>query len=209
MTVNVDPVALQQTAQGITGMIGVLTDLGIKETAASGRGFALLTLSPLEAGHPRVQGSFETYCERWSWGVRSMVQSGNEIAEALNIAAGRYHMMDSQASEVLATLWTHTMGNPHLSRDEIAQRSWSETLADNPINNIVHPDYSRESFAQAELTIEQNWQVVEEVGPQALANVSVLTNPLLADDIAQATGETPGWDTDGAERAAQLLAPPE
>ncbi|WP_067651844.1 hypothetical protein [Nocardia harenae] len=209
MTVNVDPIALQQTAQGITGMIGVLTELGIKETAASGRGFALLTLSPLEAGHLRVQEGFETYCERWSWGVRSMVQSGNEIAEALNLAAGRYHMMDSQATALLQTVWTNTVGNPHLSREEIAQRSWSETLADNPLNHVADLDYSRESFTEASATIEQNWQVVQEVGPQALANVSVLTNPLLADEVSQATGESPGWDTDGAERAAALLAPPE
>lgn len=205
--VKVDPIALQNTAQGITGMIGVLTDLGIKETAASGRGFSLLTMSPLEAGGQLVQESFENFCSRWSWGVRALVQAGNEIAQALQLAAGRYHMMDTKTSDMFKTMWTHTVGNPHLTRDEIEQRSWEETLADNPVNHVLNADYSLESFEQAAATMQQNWQVVQEVGPQALANVSVLANPALVPVVSEATGETPAWDTDAAERAARLMTP--
>ncbi|WP_067651605.1 hypothetical protein [Nocardia harenae] len=206
-TVQADPVALQQTAQGITGMIGVLTDLGIKETAASGRGFSLLTMAPLEAGSAEVQESFENYCSRWSWGVRSLVQAGNEIAVALGLAAGRYHMMESKTSDMFKTMWTHTMGNPHLTRDEIEQRSWEETLADNPVNQVLNADYSRESFEDAAVTVDRNWRVVQEVGPQAAANLSVLGNPLLVPVVSDATGETPAWDTDATERAAEIMAP--
>lgn len=66
---NVDPAVLQQAAEGITEVIGELSELGIGETGAMGRGFSLLTLSPMQAGKASVQNAFETFTERWSWGV--------------------------------------------------------------------------------------------------------------------------------------------
>ncbi len=92
----VDPAVLNQAAQGITGIIDALDGLGIGETATVGRGFSLLTLSPMEAGAPAVQRSFEGFTERWSWGVRALVQSANAIAETLG-AGGRALPRDGAA----------------------------------------------------------------------------------------------------------------
>ncbi|WP_433712888.1 type VII secretion target [Nocardia sp. CA-084685] len=190
---NVDPAVLQQAADGITGVISELSDLGIGETGAMGRGFSLLTLSPMEAGKASVQSAFETFTERWSWGVRSLVQAGNEIAKTLGLAAGRYHIMDEKFSNTFKEMFTQLTGNPHLSKEEIDARSWGDTLADNQFNQVRHTDYSAESFQNAFTHIGTNIKVIEAVGPDALGN----------------NGPIPGiprhWNTGAAERASEIM----
>lgn len=89
--VTVDPAVLRQAADGINGIVGELSEMGTGETGAVGRGFSLLALSPLEAGKGSVQKALETFTQRWSWGVRALVQAGNAIAQTLGLAAGRFH----------------------------------------------------------------------------------------------------------------------
>ncbi|GAB4584365.1 hypothetical protein [Nocardia sp. IFM 10818] len=202
---NVSPEVLIQAAQGITGIITELSEIGIKETASSGRGFSLLTLSPLEAGKAVVQSGFEEFTERWSWGVRYLVQAGNSIAETLGLAAGRYYMMEQQSSDTFKQVYTHLLGNPHLSSDEIKERTWDQTLADNPINQIINADYSQQSFDEAAAKMNTNWQVVQTVGPQALANVSAVTNPVSAFTSEDGLPDA-GWNTNGAEQAAAIFS---
>lgn len=199
---EVAPEVLIQAAQGITGIISELSELGLKETASSGRGFSLLTMSPLEAGKAVVQSGFEEFTERWSWGVRYLVQAGNSIAQTLGLAAGRYYMMEQQSSDTFKQIYTHLVGNPHLSSDEIKERTWDQTLADNPYNQLMNPDYSKESFDKAFAQMDKNWEVVQTVGPQALANLGAVA-------AIPDTGMLPqaGWNTQGAEQAAAILSP--
>ncbi|MFD4292851.1 WXG100 family type VII secretion target [Rhodococcus sp. NPDC058532] len=157
---RVEPQVLVDAAAGITAITGVLADLGIGETAASGRGFSLLALSPLEAGHRDVQTAFEDCVERWSWGVRYLVQAANSIARTLDLNAGRYHDMEQAAATMLKTVWSDVVGDPHLSEAEIAARGWGETLADNPINHVRSPDYSVDAFAEAYRSIGADAAVV-------------------------------------------------
>ncbi|ANS24806.1 hypothetical protein R1CP_00230 [Rhodococcus opacus] len=135
---EVDPSVLIQAAQGITAITESLSGLGTGETASVGRGFSLLALSPMEAGKQEVQTSLEEFAERWSWGVRHLVQSANEIARVLDLAAGSYYTTEQVYSDALKTVWTNTVGNPHLSGDEISDRTSGETLADNPINQTLN-----------------------------------------------------------------------
>ncbi|WP_051181251.1 hypothetical protein [Nocardia vinacea] len=113
-----------------------------------------------------VKAAFETFTERWSWGVRALVHAGNEIAKTLGLAAGRYHIMDEKFSNTFKEMFTQLTGNPHLSKEEIDARSWGETLADNQFNQIRHTDYSAESFQNAFTHIGTNVKVVEAVGPE-------------------------------------------
>ena len=196
---RVDPAVLRQAAEGITGIIDSLSGLGIGETAAAGRGFAMLALSPMEAGAEEIQKSLEEYAERWSWGVRHLVQAANEIARVLDLEAGRYHIMEQQNEDMLKTMWTHVAGNPHLGADEISERSWSETFADNPVNHVRNADYSAESFDAAMESIRTNNEVIAEVAPQALANASPVMAGLAGVD---ATG---GYNTGAAEQAAAIM----
>lgn len=195
---GVDPQVLVQAAQGITAITGSLAGLGIGETASVGRGFSLLALSPMEAGKQEVQSGLEEFAERWSWGVRNLAQSANEIARVLDMNAGRYHEMEQKVSDTFKTMWTHAVGNPHLSGEEIADRSWEDTLADNAVNHVLNPDYSAESFAEASQAIQANNDVIEAVAPQAFANVS----PQLADAVGVDADR--GWNTGAAELAAGL-----
>lgn len=156
---QVDPQVLIQAANGITAITGSLADLGIAETASMGRGFSLLSLSPLEAGAHDVQAAFEEFVERWSWGVRYLVQAANSIARTLDLNAGRYHDMEQIAETMYKTVWTDVFGNPHLTTEEIADRDWGETFADNPINNMLHSDYSAESFMEAYQGVLENGAV--------------------------------------------------
>ncbi|MGW0042558.1 hypothetical protein [Rhodococcus sp. NPDC003348] len=152
----VDPQVLVQAAEGINAITGSLADLGIGEIASMGRGFSLLSLSPLEAGAHDVQAAFEEFVERWSWGVRHLVQAANSIAQTLDLNAGRYHDMEQTTETMFKTVWTDIAGNPHLSSEEIADRDWGETLADNPVNNVLHPEYSVGSFTDAHREIRAN-----------------------------------------------------
>ncbi|MBF6240218.1 hypothetical protein [Nocardia otitidiscaviarum] len=200
---RVDPAALEQTAKGITGMIDALSEVGFKETAASGRGLALLALSALEAGKASVQTEFESYTERWSWGVRALVQAGNEIAQALGLAAGRYHAMDAKAEEMFKVLWTNLAGNPHLTRDQIAARDWGDTFSDNPFTQVLNADYSRESFDRAAIATQMNMEIIQAVGPQAAANLGVVSNPAT---LVTGTDSmpAPGWNTGAAAQVEQI-----
>ncbi|MGW3542642.1 type VII secretion target [Nocardia niigatensis] len=124
---KVEPAVLTQAANGINSIIGQLSDLGIKETGAMGRGFALLALSPLQAGKASVQSTFETFCNRWSWGVRSLVQSANSLAQSVGLAAGRYQMMDEQAKNALKEVYSHLFSNPHLTKAQTTNHSPTTT----------------------------------------------------------------------------------
>lgn len=170
--VEVDPAVLAAAADGITRTIESMSGIGISESGTLGRGFSLLALSPLEAGHLAVQRSTEEFAERWEWGVRALVQAGNAIAEALDLAAGRYHVIDQQGEAALKNVVNDVFGNPHLSDEEVAGQSWSETLGNNPFNFVANPDYSAESSAAASEQIRHNDAAIAGMTPQALANLT-------------------------------------
>ncbi|GAB2699821.1 type VII secretion target [Nocardia thraciensis] len=186
---NVDPAVLQQAADGINGIVGELSELGTGETGAVGRGFSVLALSPLQAGKASVQQAMETFTERWSWGVRALVQAGNAMAETLGLAAGRYHEMEETFSNTFKEMYSHIAGDPHLSKEQIDARLWGDTLADNGFNQVRHADYSGQSFSDAFSHIDKNVQVIQAVTPDALSNSGFPSN----------------WNTGAAERAAQIM----
>jgi hypothetical protein len=184
---NVDPQALKQAAEGITGVIGELSDLGTKETGAAGRGFSEIALSPLDAGKQSVQQAFRSFADRWSWGIRTLVQSGNALAQTLGLAAGRFYMMDQEFSNMLKEMYTDVAGNPHLTTQQVDDRSWKDTLLDNSFNDAMHPDYSLQSFENALHHVGTNAQVIATVAP------TIAEQPLR-------------WNTGDAARAAQIQA---
>lgn len=187
---NVDPDVLKQAAEGITGVISELSDLGIKDAAAQGRGFSGIELSQQDAGKLSVQQSFTRLTDRWSWGIRTLVQTGNKLAEAAKLAAGRLHMMDETFSNSFKELYADAFGNPHLTSQQIDAQSWSTTLADNQFNQVQQPDYSAASFENA-------WQQMKT--DEQKMDAASRTN-LVA-------GMVPGgWNTGAAAQAAQIQA---
>jgi len=111
---QVDPQALKPAADGINHSIEELKAIGIVENAEIGRGFDNLKLTGLQIGHPELQKVFDEFCERWAWGVRAMVQDGNQIAERLHLSAGLYHDQEEYVSGVAKDLYSAAMGRRRL-----------------------------------------------------------------------------------------------
>ncbi|GAA2741371.1 hypothetical protein [Kitasatospora cinereorecta] len=158
---QVDPQALKAAADGINHSIEELKSIGIVETAEVGRGFDNLKMTNLEIGSPDLQSVFDEFCERWAWGVRAMIQDGNQFAERLHLSAGLYHDQEEYVSGVAKDLYSAAMGNPNLSQEDVEKRSWDQTLKDNPISQVAHADYSAKSFEAAAVHSDAAWKNTE------------------------------------------------
>lgn len=155
---QVDPDALKDTANGINATIEALKPLGIGGSADEGRGFSQLQLSGLQVGDAGLQSALAEFCDRWSWGVRTLVQDGNEIASRLGLSAGLYYDQEQYVSGALKDVVASAIGNPHLTDQQVEGESWSKVLDDNPITQVEHADYSTQSFEQAAQHSAKVWE---------------------------------------------------
>lgn len=161
---QVDPEALERITRGINQAIGELQELGFDIEASQGRGFDDLELAGLEVGDSALRGVFADFCERWGWGVYSLVRDANEFAGRLDLSAGLYHEQEQYASNTLKRVWTATAGDPGLTPEEVNERSWSQTLEDNPVSHVMNADFSEESKREGEEAARQAWrQAAEDV----------------------------------------------
>ncbi|MGW1953479.1 hypothetical protein ACWCPI_12075 [Streptomyces sp. NPDC001920] len=154
---QVDPEALARITRGINQAMDELKELGFDIEANLGRGFDDLELAGLEVGDGSLRQVFADFCERWGWGVRSLMQDANEFAGRLNLSAGLYHDQEQYVSDTLKTVWTAAAGNPYLSKEEVEGRSWSDTLKDNPVSHGMNPDWSAESVREGDAAAREAW----------------------------------------------------
>jgi hypothetical protein len=125
----VDRAALAETAQGLNNVIGGLKGLGFDETADVGRGFSGLALSGLQAGEGNLASAFGNFCDRWSWGVRALVQDGNQFAERLGLTAGLYNDVENELTGAIKDVVVAGVGDPHMTDQQAASASWSQDAA--------------------------------------------------------------------------------
>lgn len=150
--------ALNQIATGLTGVLAELKELGMVGEASMGRGFSDLQLTGMETGHDGLSGTLKTYCERWEWGVRSLVQKGTLYAELVGLSAGVFHEQEQYIGDAFKVLTNSAMGNPYASEDEITKKDWGEVLSSNTFTHIRDADYSSESFDRARENSLQAWK---------------------------------------------------
>src|SRR3984885_13523487 len=129
---TVDRSALRETAQGINDTLGALEKLGFNEEAGVGRGFSGLALSGLQVGDAGLQSAFSGFCDRWSWGVRTLVQDGNQFAQRLGLSAGIYAATEQEIIGSVKNLVDAGVGDPHLSDQQVADGSWSQAAGVTP-----------------------------------------------------------------------------
>jgi hypothetical protein len=180
---QVDPEALAETAKGINGAIAELKTLGIDGSADVGRGFSGLSLRGMQVGHQGLQESFDQFCERWSWGVRHLVQDGNTIAEQLHLSAGMYAEMERYGVGVFKDLAVDFGGNPHATDEQVEKQSWGQIMSD-----ATSVDYSAQSWQKAGHDMGQTWQGE---GRDLLENPPGMVGPspmTMARTVADATG---------------------
>jgi hypothetical protein len=153
---TVDRAALRETAQGINDTIDALEGLGFNEEAEVGRGFSGLGLSGLQVGDAGLQSAFAGFCDRWSWGVRTLVQDGNQIAQRLGLNAGMYADAEQSVIGSLKDLVDAGVGDPHLSDSQVAQGSW--TQAEGLAPGQAPDDLSSAAWRRAGAQMGQTWQ---------------------------------------------------
>lgn len=183
---TVNPDALNETAQGINDTINDLGKLGFSETAGTGMGFTGLTLSELQVGHAGLTSAFRGFTGRWEWGVRSLVQDGNEIAGRLGLSAGAYWQSDQKAIGSIKNLVDAAVGDPHMTQQQAASASWSEDAAG--ITGAKTPE-SNMTWSQAGHEIESQWKTE---GEDVLKNG--WKSPILDPTPLGAVASTPGFD---------------
>lgn len=150
--VETTPEALAQAAKGINQVVGELSGMGIAGTGDVGRGFSELDLTGMQLGNAGLKGALDNFCSRWSWGVRTLVQDANVIAQQLGLAAGAYHDVDQQVMGGLKQLGGSVVADPHLTGDQIQKESWSQMA-----QQAATPDYSGKSFQNAEGDMAKTW----------------------------------------------------
>ncbi|GAA0415163.1 hypothetical protein [Streptomyces luteireticuli] len=138
-----DPEALGQIAQGITGALSELKELGMIGESQAGRGFSELALDGLETGHDGLKDALKEFCDRWEWGVRSLVRDGNQFARRVGLSAGSYYENDQYIKGTLKVGVAALGADPTLSDEQVEKMSMDE-IADH--GNFAHVDYSGKSF---------------------------------------------------------------
>jgi hypothetical protein len=140
---QVDPTVLKTAAEGINTVIGELNSLAHDKVSGDiGRGFDTMKMSGLQIGTQECKDSFDRFCDRWEWGVRSLVQDANTIARALGLDAGVYHDVDQFISDNLKELTVDALGavgNPHVTDQQADQMSWSQIFTA-PSHDVDHLD---------------------------------------------------------------------
>lgn len=146
---------LDLIAKGLTEALAELKELGMVGEAGAGRGFGDIALSGLELGHEGLTGEFKSFCERWEWGVRSLVNEGNAFAVKTGLSAGTYYETEQYVEGSFKVVTNAAIGNPYASEDEVTQKGWGDIATSGVLSA---PDYSKESFDQALANSGQGWK---------------------------------------------------
>ncbi|WP_053707640.1 hypothetical protein [Streptomyces sp. NRRL B-3648] len=143
-------------AKGLTDALGELKELGGFGTSGAGRGFGEIALSGLELGHEGLTGEFSSFCERWEWGVRSLIAEGNGFAQKTGLAAGTYYETDKYVEGTVKVAENAAVGNPYASEEDVEKMGYGDIATSGAYGGDV--DYSKESFEQAWATSRQGWK---------------------------------------------------
>ncbi|MFD8983253.1 hypothetical protein [Streptomyces sp. NPDC059564] len=164
---DVSKPALAQIARGITDSLAELKELGSIGLASLGDGFSELKLSGMQTGDAGLTSDLDAFCERWGWGVRSLVQQGNLFAAHVGLSAGMVYEQDQYVQGGFKVLSNAVVGgNPYATEQDVIDKGWGEVLSDNPYTNLRDPDYSPESVIKAKENSDRAWkQTWEDIAP--------------------------------------------
>ncbi|MFC7928640.1 hypothetical protein ACPCAE_16865 [Streptomyces cinereoruber] len=195
--------ALAAIAKGIDLAHAELKELGMTGQASAGRGFSGLALSGLELGHDGLTSEFETFCNRWEWGVRALTLRGNGFAQGVGLSAGAFAEQEQYVKDSIKIGVNSLNGNPHLSEDDVKKMSW-ETVRDQ--HTWDGADWSPESFSDAHQEVKQTWRnTAYDVEDSLLDSMerSGALDPKLRDAMDEELKETLAPDKATIEQAEQ------
>lgn len=147
-------IGLDLIADGIDRALSELGKLGLVNDAGrsgTGRGFTDLEMDGMTIGDETVGAVFHSFCERWEWGVRALIDEGNAFAAAVGLAAGTMYQTDQTVKNSFKVGLNSLTGNPYASEQQIDQESWGQLAKP----GWLHPDYSEKSFRDGLAVSEQ------------------------------------------------------
>ncbi|WP_438486880.1 hypothetical protein [Streptomyces sp. S186] len=144
-----DPEAFEQLTKGINAAMSELKELGFDIEAQLGRGFDRLSLDAVECGDDGLATVFSSFCDRWGWGVRTLMQDANTFSRKLGLTAGNYYEQEQYASDLLKQGVNAAFGDPTRSAEDLHKTSWSKLKAD-VIDANTDFDYDPNSKASKE-----------------------------------------------------------
>ncbi|MFE0424407.1 hypothetical protein [Streptomyces sp. NPDC058953] len=204
---------LDLISKGLTDALAELRELGMVGTAGTGRGFGDIALSGLELGHEEVADKFSTFCERWEWGVRSLINEANDFARGAGLSAGTYYETEKHVEGFLKIGTNAMIGNPYATEDEVVRQGWGDIAKSGAFGEA---DYSKESWEEARANVEQGYK---DAGRDLMTSRFLmygLTPQNLHDDLGVSDADYDWWlnDTfgpspeDRAEAARQAQGGP-
>jgi hypothetical protein len=122
------PAAMRDAADGIDALVGELGRLTTAGRAGAGRGVAGLQPEAGRLGHDELEAAVATFCGRWEWGVRALVQSGAEMAEGLRESLQAYSDADTRTGSLFSRLLSDAVGDPRADPEQAAHRTPEEIL---------------------------------------------------------------------------------
>ncbi|MER6845628.1 hypothetical protein [Streptomyces platensis] len=158
---QLEPEAFEQLTKGIKAATAELKELGFDVEAQLGRGFDRLALDNMECGDDGVATALDSFCDRWGWGVRTLMQDANEFSKKLGITAGMYYEQEQYVSDALKQTVNAAMGDPTKTAEQLHHTSWDKIRDDNPISQVANPDFdpnskeSRDAHKQMLQTADQ------------------------------------------------------
>ncbi|OLZ59343.1 hypothetical protein AV521_45545 [Streptomyces sp. IMTB 2501] len=190
-------------AKGLTDALGELKDLGAVGEAGAGRGFGEISLSGLELGHEGLTDAFKSFCERWEWGVRSLINEGNGFALRTGLAAGTYYETDQYVAGTAKVAENALIGNPYASEEDVERRGYGDIAASGAFGGNV--DYSEKSFDQAWANSEQGWMDADRdfATSQAGANLGLRPSGMSDAEYNKYLDEVFGPSPEARARAAE------
>nr|WSY51481.1 hypothetical protein OG999_16045 [Streptomyces sp. NBC_00886] len=147
---------LELIAKGLTEALGELKELGMVGVAGAGRGFNDIGLSGLELGTDDVTDAFDSFCTRWEWGVRTLINEGNEFAQGVGLSAGTYYETEQYVEGTFKVVANAAIGNPYASEDEVTQQGWGDIYKSGIYSG--NTDFSADSWEQADENVKQGWK---------------------------------------------------
>jgi hypothetical protein len=155
MDLHFDKAGVQKITQGLRSAIGELGEIGDGTGSLMGKGFSNLAIAGMEAGDHDLSVDFEDFCERWEWGVRSLIHDASEIAKRLGLAAGTQWAEDQYVQGSLKVITSSLFGgSPYASEEDIEKQDWGDVFTP----DALHPDYSAESWDKAGHEMAQTWK---------------------------------------------------
>jgi hypothetical protein len=114
-------------------------------------------MSGLDVGDPGLASAFGDFCGRWTWGVRALVQDGNQFAQQLGLSAGLYSDTENQVTGAIKNLVVAGAGDPHMSDQQAASASWSQDAA---LITGAQTQGGNMTWSQAGQTAANEWEGV-------------------------------------------------